>query len=114
MAVYRVLRSLDRGSRIIEPGQIIQIDWLSPENVGRLETVGAVAQVHGPPLVELPGWQLRSERLAGAGITTAVEFLEADSAEVEGRIEAQPGMVDKWKQDVQKWLLPPPPGKRRG
>ena len=114
MPIHRVLKRLDRGSRIIEPGQLIQIDWLSPENIGQLEAVGAVARVHAPPLEALPGWVLRSERLAPIGIVTAEEFLEADEDLVCTHLEVQLRTVGKWRKDVTQWLTIPPSGKRRG
>lgn len=115
MPVYRVLKRLDRGSSIIEPGRLMQIDWLSPANIARLEVVGAVARVHGPPLEALPGWRLRSERLADIDITTAEEFLEADRDLVAAHMEAQTRTVDKWTTDLIDWLTPPQKSvKRRG
>jgi hypothetical protein len=82
--------------------------------VGRLEVVGAVARIHGPPLEALPGWRLRAPQLAEIGIVTAEEFLEADGALIDAHIERRSGTADKWKKDVRKWLTPPPPGRRRG
>lgn len=114
MPICRVLRKLTRGSAVIEPDQLVDIDWLSPENIDRLVAVGAVARLHGPPLEELPGWKRRSQRLAPIGITTAAEFLEADGDLVATHLRVKPATVAKWKTEVTQWLMPAAKAKRRG
>jgi hypothetical protein len=114
MPIYRVRKALDRGSHIIEPGQLIEIDWLGPEDIGRLETVGAVARVKGPPLVELPGWRRRGQRLAEIGIRTAEQYLEAEPESVAAHMAVKVSTAEKWKTEVRKWLAPPKVRKGRG
>ncbi len=108
MALYRVLRTLERGNKTI-PRQTLVFarDW----NAGVLEkliAVGAISPVLAPPLSELPGWTKRAGRLSAMGILTAADFLEADDAIYEEAFHVRPETIRQWRTDVTHWLTGPP------
>ena len=108
MAIYRVLRRLDRGrGRIIEPGTLTRLEWLRdrPEDVLRLLNVGAVAEVSPPPLAVLDGWQERSKRLAEWDIHDAVQLMEANAELLADQVGVRPRTIRKWQQQAEECLL---------
>ncbi len=107
MAVYRVLERLSKGERFLEVGELVRLEWLKPEQIARLEVRGAVSRISAPPLAKLPGWKLRSQRLAKAGITGVEELLEADTANLAEQVQADPRTVELWKRELTTWLSPP-------
>ena len=106
MAVYRVRKRLSTGQ---QRGDVVQGGDFRQGVVPALLRVGALAYIDGPPLTELPGWELRGETLAAHGIETVVEFLEADEERVRQWFNYRScRAVERWKDEVRRWLMPPP------
>lgn len=76
--------------------------------------VNALAEVLYPPLSALPGWKLRSEKLARVGIMTIADFLEADDERLRrlfGRRTLR--SINDWKRELQDWLVVDEPEKKK-
>lgn len=107
MTLYRALRNLSRNERIIPGGTLTELHWLKPEQIDKLIEVGAVAEVATPPLVALPGWKTRAGKFGALNISTAGEFLEADTAFMADTLHLKPETVERWKAEVKGWLTVP-------
>lgn len=107
--IYRVLKRLETGKRIIERGEVIPGTDLNEKTVRALEKVGALARVSAPPLAALPGWKIRAKKLEKAEIVDAAEFLEAPDEEISKHIKATPGQIAAWKAEITGWLTVPEP-----
>jgi len=100
MAVYRVLKRLDTGHR---PGDLVDGSQFSRLDV--LVRKGALALAKSPPLVELPGWTARAEKLATIGVETVQDFLDADPQTLSELFNHKRGTtVSKWKDEARGWL----------
>jgi len=110
--MYRALRRLDRGKgKIIEIGKPTRLQWLNSEQIAKLLEVGAVAEIHPPPLAELPGWRTRAKKLKSKGIEDAAQFLASEDAELARALRVKLPTVKRLKADVERWLTVEP-GKR--
>lgn len=105
MPLYRVLERLDKGHRIIEPGEVISLSWLNEQQIDRLIVRGAVSRLQAPPLHILPGWKLRAARLHKLGVTDVEQFLESDNEALAAGMEVKPTTIEAWKKDVWGWLI---------
>lgn len=103
--MYRALKTLDTGGgKRIYPGSLVWLEWLDEAGINALRTVGAICDVHPPPLSILPGWERRSKRVEKLGLLDVVAFMEAATGEVAGALGIKPSTVDRWKDEVSSWL----------
>jgi len=107
MAIDRVLKSLSKGDRIIPKGSIICDGDLPDANREILRNMGALAIISAPPLVEVPGWKVRANRVEPLGIETADQFIEADNTELRRVFRSSDERIDRWKQELIDWLTIP-------
>ena len=108
MTVYRALMKLDRGSKgVIQRGQIIVDRGWKETYIDRLIEVGAVAPISAPPISTLPGWGDSDEVLAGIGVTTADQLLEANDEAIMSALEIDRPQLAKMRADVMGWLTVP-------
>ncbi len=107
---FRVQRKLDRGKgRTVYAGTITRLAWLTPDDQQRLVHCGAVTEVAPPPLRILPGWKVRSEKLRTHGITTAIQFLEADNALLQDILNVKrEATIKQWKAGLELQLVAKP------
>lgn len=104
--MYRALKVLDTGGgRRIYPGSLVWLDWLDEAGIDILKTVGAICEVHPPPLSILPGWKRRSKRVEKLGLLDVVAFMEATTEMVAEALGVKPNTVDRWKHEVSEWLI---------
>lgn len=83
MAIYRALRTLDTGKRIIEQGSVFPSSWLKERVRVALEEQEKIAPALLPPVFAMPPpWKQYATKLKAAGITDAGEWMEADPAAV--------------------------------
>lgn len=109
MAIYRALVNLEKGEKVIvKGGFVLEHEW-SAEIMRTLETMGKVSRVSAPPLAQLPGWKLRSDKLEKHGIIFADQFLEASESDLSKWLNAKAGVIEKWKQEVTILLTIPEP-----
>jgi hypothetical protein len=108
--LYRVLRDLQKGSKIIYTGSISNLDGIPPASIEKLIDNGAISEVSPPPLRELPGWTTRAAKIETLGIITATQFLEATDYEpIKKLFRVKDETIEIWKkQIVDVWLSPPP------
>lgn len=79
MAIYRALRSLDTGKRIIEQGAVFPSSWLKQRSLEILEEQGKVAPALLPPIFAMPPpWKQHAAKLKRIEINDAGEWMEAD------------------------------------
>lgn len=110
MALYRVLKRLDVGRRVIPAGSFLGAGTLNPEAIQRLLNVGALGELHAPPLSELPGLDSAAEQLALIGIFNADQLLECDIDKTAEQIGVTPDTVSGWVDIAGDWLtIPEPP-----
>ena len=121
MAIYRAINDLACGNKtgardgVLYAGSITRLEWLRPEQIGRLLAIGAVSRAATPPLMVLPGWKLRAGKLQQIGIVTVEDLLEADVAQVMEHMEVKRAeTIEKWQaQATQEILVSAKPRKRR-
>ncbi len=106
MTSYRVLRTLDMGKKgQVKAGDLLTSQALSPEALNKLIAVGAIGELHAPPLDELPGLEQAVEQLALIGITTADQFLECDIDVTAERLQLSGEILRVWRKMVLGWLV---------
>ena len=106
MALYRVLRTLNKGNSTIHAGDFITSAEYPPASLEKLEEVGAIGLLHAPPLAELPDFDA-AEQLATIGITQADQLLESPIDEITTRLNIDVSTVRQWRADVSNWLIIP-------
>lgn len=105
MTIYRVLKKLDAGGRgMIRPPGPTALQWLNDEQIQRLIDVGAVSELHAPPIEELPGWKTRAKALKRAGVDDVSVFLMADEGELAKKLRKRKPTVSKWKVEMRRLL----------
>jgi len=104
--MWRIHSRLDIGKgRILHPGSLSTLHWLNRKGLARLQMKGSISEVSAPPLAILPGWVLRSNLLSDrADIEYVDQLIEADSEEVAEKIDVNVRTVEKWKEEVTRWL----------
>lgn len=111
--LYRVLRNLGTvGQRRVSIGEILLGSALTPEGIRRLEQVGAISELHAPPLTELPNLAPWIDRLAVVGLVTADQLLECDIDETSHDLGISVTELTTLKQLTTNWLIVIP--KREG
>ncbi|UCC74288.1 MAG: hypothetical protein JSV86_06955 [Gemmatimonadota bacterium] len=109
MSLYRVLRPLSTGH---EPGDIVDGKRFKAA-LAALVKARALAEVKPPPLSELPGWTTRAEKLADAGVVTAVDFLEADDGLLKEILNHKTTRsINKMRDELRGWLVVDEPKKK--
>lgn len=102
--LYRALCNLQEGDRVIPVGSIFEREY-KPSVLSVLFEVGAIAEIVPPPLAILPGWAVRSARLAEIGINDVAEFLQGDVDVIAARMRCASSLVERWMQEVRVGLL---------
>jgi hypothetical protein len=108
MAYYRILKRVSKGAPV---GSLDRFDWLNDDQRQRLVDLGVISQLSAPPLAELPGLSRRAKKLEPLGIVTADQFLECDIGVVSGLFRVKPETVERWQDEVMKWLIIPEPAR---
>jgi len=105
MTVYRILKNLDAGGLgIIQKGEFRTLYWAGEGNITKLKQVGAVAEIHPPPLAILPGWQLRAEKFSKIDVLDAGQFLETNVSALAKAVNVRLKTIDKWKEEIKAFL----------
>lgn len=102
--LYRVHRRLDYAKSYIEMGNLHDLQRCSKKALDALLTTGAITLAKGPPLVALPGWTRRGDRLARLGITTVAQLLGTDSEAIATHLKMRSQTLKKWQIEAQGWL----------
>jgi hypothetical protein len=102
MPLYRALTKLSSG---VDCGQLTRLEHLTPEQIAKLEQVGAVARVAAPPLSELPDWASRAGKLAKAGIQDAEQFLDAEIPVISRALHVKAETAARYQDEVKAWLV---------
>lgn len=109
MALYRVVRNLAIGdTEVIEAGIMDPLKMIKGKTLAILIERGAITEVAPPPLEVLPGWKIRSRKLKPFGITDALQFLEADKAQLAKQMKVTVETINSWQVEIEKWLKPQP------
>jgi hypothetical protein len=107
MPLYRLLQNLAFPDRTLPRGSLSRLLGSKPDVIGKLTLKGGIAEVAPPPLAILPGWKLRSAKLAKIGIITAVDFLESADDGILKTMRIGPDVLAKWRTEVEGWLISP-------
>ena len=79
--IYRALRTIDTGKRIIEQGSVFPANWIKERARVILEQQEKIAPALLPPVFALPPpWKQYAAKLKKIEITDAGEWMEADPA----------------------------------
>lgn len=107
-ALYRVVKRLWTGRKFIQPGCVGCLKHLTDEQVAELVRVGAIAEVYAPPLVELPKWQSRVEKLARGGIIDLADVVLADVEVLASLGRVRPATAARWQAEAETTLTMTP------
>lgn len=100
MSMYRILKPLDYHKQVIPRGTVLELADLPGASIAVLLSRGAIAEIAGPPLTELPGWEVRAEKLARADIHTSKQLLDADVSTLAKQLAVSQATLRKWKQEL--------------
>lgn len=76
--IYRALKDLDTGKRIIKQGDVFPSVWLKNRAIPILEEGGKIAPASLPPLAAMPQYKKFAKKFLELDIETAGDLLEAD------------------------------------
>ncbi len=102
--LYRIHRRLDYAGGYIEMGSLHDLQRCGRKALNALLATGAITLAKGPPLIALPGWTRRGDRLAKLGITTVAQLLGTDNETVATHLRMKPQTVQKWQNEARGWL----------
>lgn len=104
MALYRIHKPMDKPGLVV--GGIDSLAWLRPEQIAILVEREIVSRVATLPLVEIPGWKTRANKLVAVNIGDAEQFIEADVKIIKKALKARPETIQKWKKELlDQWLV---------
>lgn len=106
--LYRVCANLDYGGEVLRPGAVSRLSGVSAAAIERLLAKGSIRRSGGPPLSELLGWRVRSERLSRLGITSSIDFLEVEPETVATPLGVSPALVRRWQRQVERAITVAP------
>ena len=106
MRYYRALKDLSNGYKRYE---LVPATALKVGIIPILLAKGAIGEVTGPPLSTLPGWSLRSERLAAINVVYVHDFLDGEISQLAEVCGVRQATIEKWQAEVARWLQPVPP-----
>ena len=106
MALYRLLTNLALGEKRVIPKGSIRRLGMDQDTIANLEERGAVARINAPPLVEIPGWDKRAEKLLPNGIVDAEQFIEHDDAKLAKLLGIKEPVIVGLKKELLQWLQP--------
>lgn len=107
--MYRVISNtpLSTGHK---KGDLISADNFKPAVLRRLLAKNIISPVASPPLIEIPGWTKRAEKLADLGIETAQQFLDADDSILKLALKLRSNtVIPRYKREILDWLKPQAP-----
>lgn len=107
--IYRVIKRTPLNTGHVQ-GQVVKGSVFKNQKIiNALIHKKVIAEVSGPPLSELPGWKIKSEKMAKVGIITVNDFLARDSEELANELGYKERTINKWKNEVEEvWLLSTP------
>ncbi len=95
MTLYRLIRNLSFGERIVPRGSIKRLG-LDDEAIATLLERGAIALISSPPISEIPLWGKRAKKLEGAGVLLVEHLLETDEAKIAKHMDVTKETVQDW------------------
>jgi hypothetical protein len=107
MALYRVLRAMEKGNITYKRGDIVSAETFDEAAIAKLEFVGALSKISSPPIAEIQGWEGRAKKLEGMGITTIEHMLESDVSDVASKMRVNRATVHRWRDELEAQLAPP-------
>ncbi len=107
MAVYRVLRRMNKGDTFYLRGDIVKDDLFSEDALRKLLAVGAIAPVNAPPLAEIAGWEKKAKKLEAIGVSDVTQFIEADPSALAKALKVSRATILRWGRDLEEQVRPP-------
>lgn len=104
--LYRVLKSMQGKHGVIPAGDFIISAAYPAASLAKLEEVGAIGELHAPPLTEIPDFDA-AEQLAAIGIVQADQLVECDIDETSKQLRIDAMMLREWRAEVSNWLIIP-------
>lgn len=110
--IYRAMRSLDTGKRIIPAGAVFSSAEIKAGPLAKLEELGKVAPALLPPIIAMPPpWKQYATKLKRIDITDAGEWMEADPALVASALSVSKGKANDFRAQLYTMFSDP---RRRG
>jgi hypothetical protein len=102
--IYRVMKPLSTGHI---QGEVIKgTRFKTQDIVDALVRVGAILEISGPPLIELPGWKLRATKLNKLGVNTVNDFLAGGMGTLAKQLDYKEKTLERWYKEIEEvWLL---------
>jgi len=103
--IYRVLADLNYKGQLHKKGELVDMDL--PINAQhKLLNADVIAQVSGPPLSIVDGWEARARRLEKLDIVSAEQFLTADVEQIARALHVRAQTVADWRAQIEQLLIP--------
>ena len=104
--MYRVLSPITimKTGENIPAGVLTNLETLTDHGKAALVAAGVIAEVEGPPLAVLPGWEELAEQLGPFGIETVVDLLEADRETISIGIGVMPEDIAAWQAQAEQFV----------
>lgn len=107
--IYRALRDLGIGKKVVYSGQVFPSAWLQPAALEALEAQNKIAKANLPPIVALPRWKSKRAALEKIGVVTAGDFLEADISVLSKALKSTEAEVKQAKAELTAQFSTPRP-----
>ena len=108
--LYRVLKPIYLRGATLPPDSLISLNLSPAQEEALVRLRKALSPAAPPPLEILPGWSVRSQRLAKAGYGDTMTFLEGDADVIAKAVKASPALVRRWQDEVKRKLVADPKG----
>ena len=104
--MYRVISPVTvlKTGRNIPAGTLSTLEDISDHGCAVLLHKGIIAEVEGPPLAVLPGWETLAEQLEAFSIATVVDLLEADYESLSIGLGVSAADVAAWQEEAKQFV----------
>jgi len=104
--MYRVISHITvlKSGRLIPAGTLSNLEDISDHGCAVLLHKGIIAEVEGPPLAVLPGWETLAEQLEAFSIATVVDLLEADCENISIGLGVGAADVAAWQEEAKQFV----------
>jgi len=90
-------------------GTISPLENISTPLLKKLEAMGRISKVKGPPLAIVPDFQEYVNDLAGVEVTELTDFLDAEPADLVEALDMSVDEVAELQENTYHWIEPVEP-----
>lgn len=107
--IYRALRDLSIGDKVIRTGQLFHSDRLKPDALEKLTQMEKVAPANLPPIMAISRVKHKKTQLLKIGVIDAGDFLEADDNALAVAMKISEAEVRQIKKEFYAGFATPQP-----